>query len=59
MLVVLEIKTLEAFLLGVPESIGLLAFGLGLTGAAVLLRWLLSRAEAAKNEKELDEELTR
>jgi len=35
----------------IPESVGLLAFGLGLMGAAATGRWLLSKAEAKKEDR--------
>lgn len=59
MLSFIEISTIQAFLLGIPESVGLLAFGIGLVTAAVVVRWLLGRNEAAKAEERLDEEPTR
>jgi len=36
--------TIEAFLLNIPESVGLLAFGVGLTATAVIIRRFLGRA---------------
>ena len=35
----------------IPESVGLLAFGLGLMGAAATGRWLLGRAEEKKDDE--------
>lgn len=50
---------ITSFLVGIPESLGLLAFGLVLSATAIFIRWLFARAEAAKDEKELDKKLTR
>ncbi|MFL6374355.1 MAG: hypothetical protein ACJ73D_06805 [Pyrinomonadaceae bacterium] len=38
----------EALFVSIPESVGLLVFGLGLMGAAAGGRWLLGRSEARK-----------
>jgi hypothetical protein len=40
----------EALFVSIPESIGLLAFGLGLIGAAVTIRWFFGRAEQRKKD---------
>ena len=45
-----EIPTIKALLLGIPESLGLLVFGIGLTAAAVFVRWLLGRNEIGETE---------
>jgi uncharacterized membrane protein YidH (DUF202 family) len=45
-----EIATFRTFLLGIPESVGLLAFGIGLTATAVFIRWFLGRNEIGKTE---------
>jgi hypothetical protein len=42
---------LEGLFVSIPESVGLLAFGLGLMGAAATGRWLLSRSEAKKGDE--------
>ncbi|MBV9240424.1 MAG: hypothetical protein JO314_00315 [Acidobacteria bacterium] len=42
---------IEALLVSIPESVSLLAFGLGLIGAAATGRWLLSRGEAKKEDE--------
>ena len=42
---------IEGLFVSIPESVGLLAFGLGLIGAAMSIRWLLSRSEAKKDEE--------
>ena len=54
-----QVTAFKTLLVGIPESIGLLAFGLGLTAAAVFGRWLMERGETAKGEKDLDQKLTR
>ena len=41
---------ITGFFVSIPESVGLLAFGLGLMGVAATGRWLLSRAEEKKEE---------
>ena len=43
----------EALFVSIPESVGLLAFGLGLIGAAATGRWLLSRSEEKKKRRPL------
>lgn len=37
-------NAIQAFLISIPESIGLLAFGVGLTATAVIIRWFLGRS---------------
>jgi hypothetical protein len=39
---------LEGLFVSIPESMGLLVFGLGLMGAAATGRWLLGRSESRK-----------
>jgi hypothetical protein len=39
---------IEGLFVSIPESVGLLAFGLGLIGAAATGRWLLGRSEEKK-----------
>lgn len=47
-----RIATLETLAVSVPESVGLLIFGVGLIVAAVLLRSLLAKSDKQKrNEK--------
>ena len=40
---------LEALFVSIPESLGLLAFGIGLMGVAATGRWLLNRTETKKH----------
>lgn len=42
------IGAVKPILLGIPESAGLLAFGIGLALAAVIIRKVLNKADAAK-----------
>jgi hypothetical protein len=42
---------IEGLFVSIPESVGLLAFGLGLMGAAATGRWLLSRSEEKKQDE--------
>jgi hypothetical protein len=42
---------IEGLLVSIPESVGLLAFGLGLIGVAATGRWLLSRSEEKKQNE--------
>lgn len=53
MLVLIEIThfaAIEPLLFGIPESVGLLAFGVGLTVAAIIIRWFLGRGDVDKTE---------
>ena len=43
-----EISQPVGLLISIPESLGLLAFGIGLVAVAVLIRWLLGREIPAK-----------
>ncbi len=55
-LVLFEIFNLAAIktvLVGIPESIGLLVFGIGLVVTVVLIRRLLGRAPEEKTEEKL------
>lgn len=56
MLVLFEITDLAAlqmFLVTIPESIGLLAFGIALVVVAVLIRWFLGRGETEKRDEKV------
>jgi hypothetical protein len=51
MFVLIEIAdftAIGALVMGVPESIGLLVFGVGLTTTAILIRRFLGRGDAEK-----------
>ena len=37
----------------VPESLGLLLFGIGLVGLTLVLRWIFTRFAAVKEEKQI------
>lgn len=50
---ILDIATIKTLLVGIPESIGLLIFGIGLAATAILIRWLLGRDDTEKTEEEL------
>ena len=43
--------TMKIFLAGIPESLGLLAFGIGLVGLAVLIRRIIGRGETGKRKE--------
>lgn len=46
------LAAIKTLLVGIPEAIELLGFGIGLVVAVVLLRWFLDRGNAEKlNEK--------
>ena len=49
----LDIAVFQPLLLGMPESLGLLLFGIGLITMAMLLRWILGDSD----EKKADENL--
>lgn len=53
MLVLIEITyfvAIEPLLFGIPESVGLLAFGVALTVTAIIIRWFLGRGDVEKTE---------
>ena len=43
-------QTVTTLLLGIPESLGLLLFGIGLAANAIFIRWFLGRNEIEKTE---------
>lgn len=48
----LEIANQNLLLGFIPESVGLLIFGVGLVVLTIGLRWIFNRVEAGKNERE-------
>ena len=48
-----DLATVKTFLVGIPESIELLVFGIGPVVAVVLLRWLLGRGETEKSDEKI------
>lgn len=48
-----EVAAVETLLVSIPESLGLLAFGVALVAVAVIGRWLLARGEEVKDKKEI------
>ena len=48
---IFNLAAIETLLVGIPESAGLLVFGIGLTAAAVLIRRVLGRRNAEKTDK--------
>jgi len=46
-----EFTTVETLLVSIPESIGLLVFGIALVGLAMFLRTILSREDVAKGDE--------
>ena len=51
------LASIHALFMSIPETAGLLVFGLCLIGAAVLLRRLLGRGDSAKTEQEMGKEV--
>ncbi len=49
----LDMAAVEPLLLGMPESFGVLLFGIGLVTIAMLLRWILGRGDDEKGEDEI------
>ena len=52
---IIDFTAVDLLLLGIPESIGLLAFGVGLTATAVIIRWFLGRSDAEKSKESMRE----
>lgn len=48
--------TIESIAVSIPESLGLLVFGVGLAVAAILLRSILAKSEKAKSDEEATKE---
>ena len=54
MLLLIEIADLTGvttLLVGIPESVGVLAFGVGLVATAASIRWFLGRRETDKTDE--------
>ena len=49
------LAAVKTFLVSIPESIELLAFGVGLVAAVVLLRWFLNRGNSEKTDENFSE----
>ena len=45
------LAVVEVLLAGIPESVGILVFGIGLVTVAVLIRRALGRGDAERNDK--------
>lgn len=48
-----DLAAAEMMLVSIPESLGLLAFGVALAAVAVIGRWLLARGEEVKEKEEI------
>lgn len=48
-----DLAAVEMMLVSIPESLGLLAFGVALAAVAVIGRWLLARGEEVKEKEEM------
>jgi hypothetical protein len=48
-----DLAAVEMMLVSIPESLGLLAFGVALAALAVIGRWLLARGEEVKEKEEI------
>ena len=51
LLQILNFMALETLLVSIPETLGLLIFGIVLAGTAILMRKLLNRHDTAQNEE--------
>lgn len=45
------LKAFETLLFAIPETVGMLAFGIGLVFLAVFIRWFMARGETQKNDQ--------
>ena len=52
---ILDVAAIEPLLVSIPESVSLLAFGIGLVSVAVILRWILGRDDEDKTKRKLSE----
>jgi hypothetical protein len=53
----MSFASIEAFLVKIPETAGILFFGLTLTGTAVLIRWLLGRGDTAGGDEGFEKKI--
>ena len=53
---ILDVAASGPLLIGIPESVSLLGFGIGLISAAVILRWVLGRRDETKRDGNPGEE---
>ncbi|MFM9905928.1 MAG: hypothetical protein ACKVQJ_15305 [Pyrinomonadaceae bacterium] len=56
----LEISTIAAMQIppvNIPESISLLAFGIGLIALVILIRWFLSRIDRQKPDDKIEDQI--
>ena len=52
----IKVAAFETLLMSIPESVGLLAFGIGLVGAVVIIRRLLAKTEVGKTEEKFGDQ---
>lgn len=48
-----DMAAIGPLLAGIPEAVGLLAAGIGLAAVAVILRWVLTKAEREHKDNTL------
>ena len=49
---IIDFAAVKMLLAGIPESVELLVFGIGLIATVMLLRWFLGRGEVEKDDEE-------
>ena len=50
---IFDLAALETLFIGVPESVGLLVFGVGLVGVAILIRRFMARGETRSSDEKI------
>lgn len=50
---IFDLAALETLFVGIPESVGLLVFGVGLVGVVVLIRRFMGRGETRNTDEKL------
>lgn len=50
---IFDLAALETLFIGIPESVGLLAFGVGLVGIAILIRRFMGRGETRNRDEKI------